>query len=453
MNKTSFWLFIFIICLLLGTFIRFNYGLTTDLWNDEALSYFTAKNTTYQDLFLSIGKYDDFVHPPFYYIFLKTCLLFGNNESWLRLISLFWFIPSLVLVFLIGRDIKNTQAGLITGSLFSLHPLFNNLAFQVRSYSMVIFFLLLALYFFLKQLKKYSLKGQLLTGLLLSISFYIDYASVWLIVSILIFNIILLIQKKRVLAKATFSTLLFFGFFSFYQIYVFVKSAISNDPNAIPGSVVLINIFRVTRELNLITGLGFSLLTLLILIATLLPIFKNKNNNVIFLTIATYVPLILSLVYSLLIKPVFLARNLFLPSICLFFLLIQTKINIKRIMLILLVLIAYGYQTINRYDFLYLSNVHRTIKERVSHESIFISFADKKLPSYVNYYLEQENKKPIIVSVFNTNILEFLDSQPYQNIFFIDNCYDDKIEECKKISQAIADNYCEKNVCSGLLDN
>lgn len=122
-------------------------------------------------------------------------------------------------------------------------------------------------------------------------------------------------------------------------------------------------------------------------------------------------------------------------------------------MLILLVLIAYGYQTINRYDFLYLSNVHRTIKERVSHESIFISFADKKLPSYVNYYLEQENKKPIIVSVFNTNILEFLDSQPYQNIFFIDNCYDDKIEECKKISQAIADNYCEKNVCSGLLDN
>lgn len=88
MNKHAYHKILFVFVLLsiiFGIYIRFRYGLFTDLWGDEALSHFIAKHTSWTDLFLQKGQYWDFAHPSFYYLYLKTILFVGESDWVLRL--------------------------------------------------------------------------------------------------------------------------------------------------------------------------------------------------------------------------------------------------------------------------------------------------------------------------------------------------------------------------------
>lgn len=447
-KKTKiFWCVIFCLSLFIGITVRFYYGLGTDLWEDEAISYSIAKDVSYKDIFFSIGEYHDFVHPPLYYIFLKVCLLFGEYDWWLRLTSLSWFFPSLVLVYLIAKtNIEKQTNSLIAMSLFALHPLFNNLAFQVRPYPMVIFFMLLSIYLLLKQLKKNSLKGQLLTGLVLTISFCIDYASVWLIIGIFIFCISLLIQRKRLLMKITLQILTIFILFSAYQIKILTNSVLSKELNARPGSVTFINAEKVSKEVNLATGIGAIVPSLLLLIV-IFHSFSNLKTDIAsknkFLAITLISSMYISLMYSLIDKPIFLARNLIIFSICLIVLISELELNRKNSFIIMVVMLIYGYNTLNRYSFLYNVGAQLTIRNEVSNDSILISFPDQSIPNYLKYYLKQEKKQPIIVDFSNENSKKWLDKQKNKKIFLIDNCFNN----CNQQENEIKLRFCKTNTC------
>ena len=122
-KKLNFWLIVAVLSFLIGAGARFYYGLSTDFWADEGVSYFIARDTAWLDLIFSTGRYYDLVHPPLYYIFLKFILLISSQDWFLRLASLLWFLPSAFLIYLIGKfDSRNT--GLLALSLFSLHPFF-----------------------------------------------------------------------------------------------------------------------------------------------------------------------------------------------------------------------------------------------------------------------------------------------------------------------------------------
>jgi nitrate reductase gamma subunit len=49
------WLIIAVIGFLIGLIIRFYYGLTTDFWNDEAISYFNSTDLSWRELFFRMG--------------------------------------------------------------------------------------------------------------------------------------------------------------------------------------------------------------------------------------------------------------------------------------------------------------------------------------------------------------------------------------------------------------
>lgn len=447
-NINIFWGVVLCLSLFIGIAVRFYYGLSTDLWGDEATSYLIARNVSYEDIFFSTGEYRDFVHPPLYYIFLKICLLFGEYDWWLRLTSLAWFFPSLALVYLIAKtNIKKQTNSLIAISLFALHPLFNNLAFQVRPYPMVIFFMLLSIHLLLKQLKKDSLKGQLLTGLVLAISFYTDYASVWLIIGIFTLAISLLIQRKKLLVKITLQILVFFTLFSTYQITILTKSVLSKEPNARPGSVVFINTEKVSKEVNLATGVGSIVPSLFLLIVVFNSFNKSRINRDLkneFLAITLISSICISLMYSLIDKPIFLARNLVIFSICLIVLISELELNRKNSFIIIMVMFIYGYNTLNKYNFLYNVGTKMIIRNEISNDSILISFPDQNIPDYLKYYLKQEKKQPIIMGFSNENSKNWLDNQKNKKIFLIDNCYNN----CNQQEDEIRLRFCGINTCN-----
>ncbi len=454
-NKKNAFLIVITICsLVIGTYVCFHCGLTTDLWEDEALSYFIAKNTSYHNLFFSAGNYVDFIHPPFYYIFLKFGLRFNESDWWLRLISLAWFLPSLYLVFLIGKKIKNEKIGLAAVSLFALHPLLNGLAFQVRPYSMVIFFMLLSIYLLLKQLEKNTWKNQLLTAVALTISFYTDYASVWLIAGFFCFGILLLWKDRKTLeAKSIFSTLVIFSLLSSYQIGILLHTIISDDPHTFSYSVPFLNIAYLAKEINQIVGLNINISVLgsLIIIFSIIRFKKIKKIDQLFFVILIGA-LGLSILYSLIGKPVFLARNLVVVSICFIFVFVQCCYqNFKHPLLpIMLILLAYGYQTINRQNFLYREGMQELVETKIFDETILVSFAimGDGAPYYARYYLKQEKKQPLVLKAFDLKSQVWLQSQVNKTIFFIDDCYDKQTTECIQLLNTINNTVCKNNFCN-----
>jgi len=305
--KLNFWVLVATISFLLGVGIRFYYGLSTDLWGDEAVSYFIAKDTPWLDLIFSSGKYWDLAHPPLYYVFLKTVLLFGNYDWLLRLASLIWFIPSAFLIYLIGRQISDRKSGLLAFSLFSLHPLLNNLAFQVRPYAAVIFFILLSLHFLLRNLSNPSKSRGWPVGLVLAIAFYIDYASVWLVMGIATFGITMWLKNKHILWEKIVTIFLYFMVFASYQLAVLVSFIFSHQGKTIVGSVRESNLSWFLEQLNSLTGLQVSLVNLLVIFFLSVFIFKRKSkNDNLLLLVMSLCSFIFSSLYS-----VFFSTNFF----------------------------------------------------------------------------------------------------------------------------------------------
>lgn len=423
----------------------------TDLWGDETISYFIAKDTSYHDLLFSTGSYYDFVHPPFNYIYLKICLLFGDNDKWLRFTSLVWFFPSLIFVFLIGKKVKDKKTGLIAISLFSLHPLLNNLAFQVRSYAIVVFFMLFGIYLLLRQLEKNNLTNQLLTGLILAIGFYVDYANIWLIAGIFVFGIWLLISKKTETAIGILKTLIFFSIFSVYQIAILGKILFLEQNKATPGSVPFINNSWIATETDLIIGLGITVLSIVVLITSSFILLKENNNRINqFLIISLFSSLTLSIIYSQLFTPIFLARNLVIASIIFIFVISQFYADKKKALFILIILFIYGFQSLNHHRFSYQERIGWDIKQKVSDKDAIVYFPEGETISHFIYYLEQEKKNPKFINAFDKQSLEEQNLKKNSKIFFINDCAANRIYNCENFAKKIRQQLCTENECDTL---
>ena len=399
-KKFNFWLIVAVLSFLIGTGVRFYYGLSTDFWTDEGISYLIAENNSWLDLIFSTGSYKDFVHPPLYYIFLKLILLIGNQDWFLRSASLLWFFPSALLIYLIGKKFDGRNTGLLALSLFSLHPFFGNLAFQVRPYSMTIFFVLLSIYLFLQIIFSKNPPKEWLVGLILAISFYANYASLWLVLGIAIFGVILWVREEELLWQKSAKVLLYFAAFASYQIFTLISFIISYDGKIIAGSVNENSLTWFTEQFNFLIGLKFLFISLPVFFAFIFFLIKRKANFFNeFLLAILFSPLLLSLTYSFLLQPIFLARNLFVVSISFILILGQFNKSIKNTILMVSILVFYAVQSVNGESFLYIKGLESFVKKNDFKEAVVFNFIRNE--DHLLYYLSTELKFPKIINAHN----------------------------------------------------
>jgi len=184
-------------------------SLNQSLWLDEATSAQVAKYLSYSEILTKFSPFD--FHPPGYYFLLKFWTsFFGFSEISLRMPSVIASLLTGYLVFLIGKKIKDPQAGFWSAAFFLFNPLIIYYSQEARMYSITTLFLTALIYFVLEltynsqdyknrrskiKNQSYSLKfkNYLIPGVLLFLSFFTFYGSALLIVSLILY----LLYHKR----------------------------------------------------------------------------------------------------------------------------------------------------------------------------------------------------------------------------------------------------------------
>lgn len=129
-----------------------------DLWSDEVFSVFTAR-LDWTAMFAALIK--DAVHPPLFYILLKSWILLGGESAaWLRLFPVIISILTLLPLYLLCRQLNLTlfEAN-IAVVLIAVNSFFLDYAFDLRMYGLVQLLTLSSLWLFAK-FNRLSAKSQ-----------------------------------------------------------------------------------------------------------------------------------------------------------------------------------------------------------------------------------------------------------------------------------------------------
>ena len=122
------------------------------IWLDEAYSIHTAKAGFVGILEKTTSE--DF-HPPLYYFILYIWInVFGDSEFSCRFLSLIFSVAAVPAMYLIASRLFSKQAGLLSALLLSISVFHIEYAQEVRGYSMLVFFSLLSMYYFIGMIRK-----------------------------------------------------------------------------------------------------------------------------------------------------------------------------------------------------------------------------------------------------------------------------------------------------------
>ncbi len=102
---------------LIGTFLRVYQLGTQSLWDDEAFSVWISKLSVPQMVQITAAD----VHPPLYYYLLHYwTIIFGTSESALRLVSVLFGVLAIPMIYVVGRQLFNEEAGLLGALILAL---------------------------------------------------------------------------------------------------------------------------------------------------------------------------------------------------------------------------------------------------------------------------------------------------------------------------------------------
>ncbi|HNW26512.1 MAG TPA: glycosyltransferase family 39 protein [Candidatus Gastranaerophilaceae bacterium] len=148
-NKKVLWIFLAV--LVLGTFLRLlGINKPEGLWNDEYVSWYVAS--------IPFGK--EFInqvfaqcHMPFYYLYLKFFMNFGQSDLALRLSSVFAGMLSIVVMYFVGREFKNKRLGIFCAIFTAISSFLIYYSQEVRMYEVLFLISAFSLLYTLKLVK------------------------------------------------------------------------------------------------------------------------------------------------------------------------------------------------------------------------------------------------------------------------------------------------------------
>ncbi|MBD3203440.1 hypothetical protein GF327_04040 [Candidatus Woesearchaeota archaeon] len=205
--KSNLLYFLFLI-IFVGGFLRLYELEKQSLWQDEAYQYYLLKDSSISNLIS--GKIFDPGSPPLYNILLKMfCDLFGYSEIYMRLPSVLIGTLSIILIYILGKNLFETSTGLLASFLFSLSPYSIYFSQMARSYSFIIMLSLISFIIFIEILLKRNFSNKIIIfyfffNLLLA---YTHYLSVLIIIPA---NVLMVIYHKKLYKRFFFGQFVFF---------------------------------------------------------------------------------------------------------------------------------------------------------------------------------------------------------------------------------------------------
>ncbi len=278
-------IFILLLCLLIGFALRFYTFDQKSLWIDE-IHTFNDSRDGFQGQLKYYKENPTNLHPPLFFILTHLFYPFPKPERDLRIIPLIFGILSIPMIYFLSRSFSSNIALPCTLSLtfMTYHIYFSQ---DGRMYSLIMFFGMAALYFFIKHLKT-SRKGYLVfVAICYAILFHTSYSSIIFIAlsQILWFYQIGEENKRRVSSPFLFlNSITFFLCIPWFLFLILnYKGQSMMDPLTIQdiGSFLSI-MYGILSDWVPHAPLTAASLSLLIL----LPLFsKNKRNAFILLAV------------------------------------------------------------------------------------------------------------------------------------------------------------------------
>ena len=182
------------IILFIGLFLRI-YDLDGEsMWFDEGNSVHLARLSPLE-IILEPGSH---VHPPLYFITLHYWInLFGEVQFSMRFLSVIFGFLALVLMYRLGAFIFDRTTGILSTLILALSTFHIHHSQEVRMYTIVTFFILLSMYFFLKLLKEKKYINSFGYILSTAVLLYTHYSSFLIILIQTIYLISFLISSKE----------------------------------------------------------------------------------------------------------------------------------------------------------------------------------------------------------------------------------------------------------------
>lgn len=277
---------------LLGFFLRFyNLGFNS-LWLDE------ASTSTFASMSLSgiwqVTTGGEF-NPPLFYWMEHMMLALGNNEVILR------FIPALLggccipLVYFVGKVFVDRNVGIIAAAACAFSPFLVYYSQEARAYSVMLFFLLFAMFFFFLALKTDHVKDWVLFGVLSALAFWSHFYALVLIGALVLYALFVKFPalkkdigsiKPMIIAGAAFGVICLPLILVTIQLFAIRTAAAPTY--GIQGVGIIIETFQqISGFSDLVTVLFLVLFIAGICQAFLID--KNKGLFLVSLTVLTFV--------------------------------------------------------------------------------------------------------------------------------------------------------------------
>ncbi len=324
--------------------------LVQPLWRDEAFSYLLAKKNLWEIISLSLKEFT----PPLYYLLLHFWIkIFGSSEIALRSLSYVFYWLTVYIVFLIFADVFKIKIkkALLYLIFIVINPLLVYYSFEARGYTLFSFLAILSFYFLYKKNKYYFL--TVILGLFthyfmifVVLSQYLIFKNKKILKSLIIFVpwlILVFLNHKNQSFNFWIKS---FNLTDLYNSLAYVFLGYEKEFLFFKKKIFFVSLF-----LWLIIFLGY---------LRVKPQSKYKKIFSYFFLIGVIIP-ILFMIFSLLIKPVFLPRYLIFANISLIIFLIviaEFSLGIKKIFFICLIILL-GISSL-KYHYLQIINRKKT---------------------------------------------------------------------------------------------
>ncbi|MDV4343675.1 phospholipid carrier-dependent glycosyltransferase [Methanoculleus sp. YWC-01] len=158
-----------------GALLRlYNLG-GNSLWLDEAATLTFARQTLagiWETT--AAGEFN----PPLFYWLEHGMLLFGESEFVLRLLPALFGILTVPVVYLIGREFRDRNVGLIAAALLAFSPFHIFYSQEARAYAPMLFFFSLALLFYVRAGRSDETRSWVLFGVFSAAAFWMHFYAV-----------------------------------------------------------------------------------------------------------------------------------------------------------------------------------------------------------------------------------------------------------------------------------
>jgi len=279
---------ILILCLIAGFALRFYTFDKKSLWIDEIHTYNDSRDGIQKQLEY-YKENPTYLHPPMFFVLTHSFYPFTKPERDLRIIPLLFGILSIPMIYFLSRQFSPNIAIPCTLILtfMTYHIYFSQ---DGRMYSMLMFFGMMALYFFIKHLKTYKKGYLVLVAIGYAILFHTSYSSILFIVFTQILWFYHINENKNKFNIFSFLTLSGITLILCIPWVLFIVLSYKGQP-----VMDLLTIQEIGSLFTIVAGIfndwaplpPLSIASLILLI--LFPFFsKNKENSIILLALLAF---------------------------------------------------------------------------------------------------------------------------------------------------------------------